>query len=376
MSSKFFPAPVFAAVLLVFFAAGCSKKEQAGNPGGGWDRGARRVAEARPVEVETARIGPIAAFLSFNSTIEVETAVDLFPEVSGLVEELLVEEGDRVKAGDILLRLDSDDQAVELEESTVNLRHLEATFERNRELFESGLINRQDFDTTRFALDQAKLRLQRAQLDMEHTLVRAPVSGVVTERLVQIGDRVTAGARLFALMSLDDMIARVFVPGRHLTSLTVGQEAVLTSEFLPGRSFEGWVKRISPVVDAKSGTFKVTVGIKPTEEPPPPGLFASVRVITNRNPKAVLVPKRAIVYEGGERYVFVVQDGVANRVRLGSGYEEGDVVEARSDISAGAAIVILGQSALKDQAAVRIVATKGSEAVAAETKSTVSQPDS
>jgi membrane fusion protein (multidrug efflux system) len=105
-------------------------------------------------------------------------------------------------------------------------------------------------------------------------------------------------------------------------------------------------------------------------------LFASVRVITNRNPKAVLVPKRAIVYEGGERYVFVVQDGVANRVRLGSGYEEGDVVEARSDISAGAAIVILGQSALKDQAAVRIVATKGSEAVAAETKSTVSQPDS
>jgi RND family efflux transporter MFP subunit len=371
---------MLAALLLVFFAAGCSKKEQEGRPGfgagGGRERGERRAVEAVPVEVEAARIGPISAFLSFNSTIEVETAVDLFPEVSGLVEALLVEEGDRVKAGDILLRLDSDDQEVELEESTVNLQHLESTFARSRELSESGLINQQDFDTVKFSVDQARLRLQRAQLDMEHTIVRAPVSGVVTERLVQTGDRVTVGTRLFALMSLDDMIARIFVPGRHLTSVTEGQEAVLTSEFLPGRSFDGWVKRISPVVDPKSGTFKVTIGIKPTDEPPPPGLFANVRVITDRNPEAVLVPKRAIVYEGGERYVFVVRDGVANRVRLGPGYEEGDVVEARLDISAGAAVVVLGQSALKDQAAVRIVESRDPKAAVAETKSTVSQPDS
>jgi membrane fusion protein (multidrug efflux system) len=253
---------------------------------------------------------------------------------------------------------------------------MEATFDRSRELSDSGLINRQDFDTLKFSLDQAKLRLQRARLDMEHTIVRAPVSGVVTERLVQTGDRVSAGTRLFALMSLDDMIARIFVPGQHLTSVTEGQEALLTSEFLPGRSFPGWVKRISPVVDPKSGTFKVTVGIKPTDQPPPPGLFANVRVITDRKPEAILVPKRAIVYEGGERYVFVVKDGVANRVRLGPGYEEGDVVEARSDISPGAAIVVLGQSALKDQAAVRIVESQGSKAAVAETKSTVSQPDS
>lgn len=365
---------MLATALLVIFAAGCSKKEPAGNPFGGGRE--RRAPEAVPVEVANARVGPISAFLSFNSTIEVETAVDLFPEVSGLVEELLVEEGDRVKAGDVLLRLDSDEQAVELEESTVNLRHLEATFERNRGVFESGLLNRQDFETAKFTLDQAKLRLQRAELAMEHTIVRAPVSGVVTERIVQTGDRVTTGTRLFAMMSLDDMIARIYVPGRHLMSVTEGQAAVLTSEFLPGRSFDGWVKRISPVVDPKSGTFKVTVGVKPTDTPPPPGLFANVRVITDRNPEAILVPKRAIVYEGGERYVFVVREGVANRIHLGPGYEEGDIVEARSDISAGEPIVVLGQSALKDQAAVRIVDGRGSKTAVAETKPAESKPDS
>lgn len=323
------------------------------------------MAEAVPVEVETAKTGPIAAFLSFNSTIEVENAVDVFPETGGLVEEVLVEEGDRVKAGDPLLRLEHDEQLVQLKESEVNVTHLESSFQRTQELYDRGLINQQDFDTKKLDLEQARLVLERARIMVERATVRAPVNSVVTERLVQPGARVTAGAKVFGLMSLDDMIARVHVPGRYLTSVREGQEAKLGSEFLPGREFLGWVKRISPIVDPSSGTFKVTVGVRPSGEPPPPGLFVNVRVVTDRRHDAVLIPKRAVVYEGGERYAFVVADGVANKVRLDVGYEEGDVIQVLSRVPPGSDVVVLGQNALKDQAVVRIVGSSDPTAAVA-----------
>jgi membrane fusion protein (multidrug efflux system) len=308
-----------------------------------------------PVEVAPASVGPVAAFLSYNSTLEVETSVVVFPEVAGLVEKILVEEGDRVTAGQPLLELEHDEQRVDLMESEANLAQLEQSFARTRELFESGLVNRQEFDTREFELGQARLRLERARLRVRQATVRAPVDGVITERFVQPGARVSGGTQLFGLMSLDDMIARVFVPGRHLATVREDQEAYLTSEFLPGRVFQGWVKRISPIVDAASGTFKVTVGVRPGEATPPPGLFVNVRIVTDRRPEAVLVPKRAVVYEGGDRFVFVVRDGKAARIRLQAGYEEGEFIEALTGITPGDPVVVLGQNALKDASPVRIV---------------------
>jgi len=291
--------------------------------------------------------------------------VDVFPETGGLVKELLVEEGDRVEAGEPLLRLEHEEQLVELKESEVNLAHLESSFQRTEELHNRGLINQQDFEAKKLELDQARLRLERARIMVERATVRAPVDSVVTERVVQPGARVSTGAKVFGLMSLDDMIAVVHVPGRYLTSVREGQEAKLSSEFLPGREFQGWVKRISPVVDPSSGTFKVTVGVRPTSEPPPPGLFVNVRVVTDRRQDAVLIPKRAVVYEGGERFAFVVADGVANKVRLDVGYEEGDFVQVLSRVPPGAKVVVLGQNALKDQVAVRVVGSNDPTAAVA-----------
>ncbi len=345
----------------VVFAAGCSKQapaaaaENAAAPKAAEDAKASTPSDAVPVEIEVARTGPVAAFLSYNSTIEVETAVDIYPEVPGLVEKLLVEEGDRVKAGQPLLQLEQVEQVVEVKDSEVNLARLESTFRRSEELFQRGLINQQDFETRKFDLEQARLRLERARIQLDQATVRAPVDAVVTERFVQPGARIAIGTKLFALMSLDDMIVKVHVPGRYLAAVSEAQEARLSSDFLPGRSFAGWVKRISPVVDPRSGTFKVTVGVRPGTEAPRPGLFVNVRIITDRRDAAVLVPKRAVVYEGGERYVFIVREGKAARIRLAAGYEEGEAVEAVAEVAAGDPIVILGQNALKDQTPVRVV---------------------
>lgn len=311
--------------------------------------------EAVPVEVAEAHVGDISSYLLFNSTLETEGAVEIYPELAGFVRELLVEEGDRVEAGDILLRLNDEELAVDAREAEVSVSLLESNFKRTQDLAERGMVNDQEFENIRIELAQARLSLERARIRLAHTMVRAPVDGVITERAVQIGARVGSATKLFGMMRLDEMIARVYVPGRYLTSVRNDQVAELSSDFMPEVTFEGWIKRISPVVDPRSGTFKVTVGVTAPADQAPPGLFVSVRIITDTRTDTVLLPKEAIVYEGGERYVFTVEEDKAAKRLLDAGYENSSVIEALSEIEAGTAIIVLGQNGLKDGTAVRVV---------------------
>ncbi len=328
---------------------------QASQGGRGAPKGNMAQVEAIPVEISTITRGPISAFLSFSSTLESEAAVDIFPQTGGQVEALMVEEGQIVKAGDPLLQTDDREVRVDLQDSEINLRFIETSYGRNEEMFNRGLINQQEFDNQRFQLEQARLRYERAKIRMEYTTVRAPFDGVIASRDVQLGARVGTGTKLFTLVSLDDIVARVHVPGRYLAVINEGQAAVVGSEYMPGVRFESWVKRISPVIDPQSGTFRVTVGVRDQSTTLRPGLFVNVQIVTETRSSAVLIPKRALVYDGGQRYVFAVIDGQAVRRRLDAGFEDLQNIEALSGFEAGTQVVVLGQNGLRDGAPVRVV---------------------
>ncbi len=345
------PAKPTAATIAAAAAARTAEKERA------------RQSAIEKVPVETAPVvrGPISSFLSFNTTLETEASVDLYPQTTGQVETLFAEEGRIVKAGDPLLKIEDTELRLDADESRVNFEQLQRNFDRTDDLYRRKLVNKQDHETQKFQLDQARLRFERATLRHSYATVRAPFDGVIVSRDIQVGARVAAGTKVFSLVKLDEIVARVFVPGRYLAIVAADQPAVVTSEFLPDRSFKGWVKRISPVIDPKSGTFKVTVGVrgeKPAELPP--GLFVGVRVVTDTRPSAVLIPKRAVVYEGGERYVFTVANDLASKRKLVAGFEDPQNIEAVSGIEPGAEVIVVGHSGLKDGASVRAVNALGS----------------
>lgn len=320
------------------------------------ERARQSAIEKVPVETAPVVRGPISSFLTFNTTLETEAAVDLYPQTTGQVEALLAEEGRIVKAGDPLLKIEDSELRIDADESRVNFEQLQRNFARSDDLFQRKLVNKQDHETQKFQLDQARLRFERATLRHSYATVRAPFDGVIVSRETQVGARVAAGTKVFSMVKLDDIVARVFVPGRYLAIVALDQPAVVTSEFIPDKSFKGWVKRISPVIDPKSGTFKVTVGVrgdKPAELPP--GLFVGVRIVTDTRPAAVLIPKRAVVYEGGERYVFTVANDLASKRKLVAGFEDPQNIEAVSGIEPGSEVIVVGHSGLKDGASVRSV---------------------
>jgi len=324
------------------------------------DRARQAAAEAAPVETIPVTRGPISAFLSFNSTLETEAIVDIFPQTGGQVEALLAEEGRVVKEGDPLLKIEDRELKVDAEESQNNFEHQQRGFARFEDLFNRQIINKSEFDDHRYALEQARLRNERAKLKLSYATVRAPFDGVIATRDTQVGARVGSGSKVFSMVKLDEIVARVFVPGRYLSTVAEKQPAVVTSEFVADRAFTGWVKRISPVIDPKSGTFKVTIGVKGDKPGDlPPGLFVGVRIITDTRQSALLVPKRAVVYEGGERYVYAVVAGKASKRRLVAGFEDPTNVEAMSGFEVGTQVIVLGQSGLKDGSPVRIVNVPG-----------------
>ncbi len=373
--------------------AGCTKSDTptpaaqstpgaGGPPAGGGARAARAqalaaAAEAVPVETAVIARGPISAFLSFNSSLETEASVEIYPQTGGQVEQVLAEEGTVVKQGQPLLLIEDSELRVDVNERENNLRHLENSFSRIEEMFSRNLMTKQDYDDQRYQLDQSRLNLERARLRLSYATVRAPFDGVVTTRDTQVGARVGTGTKLFSLVKLDEIVARVYVPARYLAAVANGQQAVVTSEFMPGRTFKGWVERISPIVDPKSGTFRVTVGVKgdrPAELPP--GLFVNIRIVTETRPDAVLIPKRAVVYEGGERYVYAVIDGTATKRRLVAGYEDPSAVEAVSGFDPGTRVIVLGQNGLKDGVKVRDISVPAlsAEPVTAENPSPTTAP--
>ena len=324
---------------------------------------AARVRPAVPVKVSEVDQGMITSSLVFDSVLETESSVEIFAETSGLILEVHVEEGDRVVAGQILALMENVEEGVDAEEAKARYEHQKANFKRTEDLYGRKLINQQEYDNAKFDLEQMRLRFERAKIQLENTIVRSTVSGVVTERNAQAGRRVATNRVLFSIMNLDELFANVNIPGQHMLSIEQGLPAVIDSDLIEGVRYDAIVKLVSPIVDPESGTFKAKVAVsKLNGMPIYPGMFVNVRVIVDTSDDAVLIPKEAIVHEGDLKYIFKVQNGKAKKTLLQEGYSNVGFVQATSDIVKGDLVIVMGHSALKDGANVKIV----EEAVAAE----------
>lgn len=173
------------------------------------------------------------------------------------------------------------------------------------------------------------------------------------------GNLIGQSTKLFTLVNMNEKILKVYVAESEVGKLEVGQPVKLSSDFLRDREFEGRIKRISPVVDPESGTFTATVELLSDDPVLRPGMFLNVQIILDTRDDAVLVPKKAVVYESGVPYVFAVEDTVARRIRLDIGFENSYSIEALSDIAEGDEIIVVGQSGLKDLAKVKVVVADG-----------------
>lgn len=308
-----------------------------------------------PVEVIDVNRGDVFAAYTGAASLEAFDEALVVAKVGGEVRQILVEEGDVVKRGDILARLDGDQLRLELEQSRANLAKLEQEYDRNIELRERGLVAASAFETMKFDLDALSAANKLAELRYRYTAIRAPIDGVVSRRDIKVGNTIAESAPTFTITALDPLIANLFIPEREFGRIGAGQSVRLSIDALPGNSYVGQVARISPTVDAESGTFKATVEIADATQRLKPGMFGRFAVIYDQQLDALLLPQDALIETQSGKIVYVVDEGVAKRTDVTTGYSWENDIAVLEGLSDGARVVVVGQAALRDGSKVRVI---------------------
>lgn len=330
-------------------AGGCGKKANSKTKGKTGDK------LTVPVEIAAITSGDIAAYFTGTATIGAEEETGVVAKVGGVVKEILVEEGQYVREGAVLAKLDDEKISVQLAQARASLEKLRSAYERNVNLHDQKLISTEAFQQSKYEYEQQKASYDLAELDLKYSSIRTPISGVVSERLIKLGNMVLPNQSVFRVAGLDPLIAVLHVPERQLGKLKVGLAAQLTVDACSTEPFTGRIKRISPVIDPATGTVKVTVEVRDPSRRLKPGMFARINIIHDVHANVLKAPKDAIISEDREDAVFVVRDSVAYRQLVETGYVNTTHIEVLAGLKEGDTVVTTGKSSLKDSTKVQIV---------------------
>ena len=309
------------------------------------------------VELATVQRGMIEQVLERSAPLEAEAQVLVLARTQNPAVELFVEEGDLVKQGQVLLRLESDRQQTDFDQAMSNLETAKVDFETQQKLYDQELISDSAFRAVKFTYEQARLQSETARRELKYTEVRAPIKGTITSRTVKVGDQVVTGNPIFEIIDLESTVAIIHVPEQYLLKLKPNMEARMISGTLNNASFSGYVKRISPIVEAQSGTIKVVVGVKELGALRP-GMWVDVNLVLETKDNAILIPKRAIVYDNDQTFAFKTYtdtNGIvrAKRQLVVPVNTDKEHIEPTSGFNVGDQIIVAGQGGLKDEAPIR-----------------------
>jgi membrane fusion protein (multidrug efflux system) len=331
----------------------------AGKGGGQADKGTGKDGEKKeekPVPVEIAQVAkrPIQASYHGTAALEAPNEAQVVAKTSGVLLQLNAEEGDKVKAGQVLARIDPERPRLEVQRAEAMLRKLEAELARSKELYERKLIAADLFEKIRFDVATQRAAYDMARLELSYTNIVAPIDGVIAQRMVKQGNLIQLNSTLFRVVDTRELEAVLNVPERELATLREGLAVTMEVDALRGKTFKGIIDRVSPVVDAGSGTFRVTCSFD-SNGALKPGMFGRIGVIYDQRADALTIPRTALLEDAGESAVFAVRDGAAVRVPIELGYVNGELAEIRSGLNEGDSVVTAGKVTLRDGIKVEVL---------------------
>jgi RND family efflux transporter MFP subunit len=329
------------------------------------------ATEAPPPPVHAATIEPESVTPVSTSTAEIlaNRQSNMRSETAGRVVDVLVEAGDRVKEGQILLRLDvgrpaSAAQAANaaVAQSEARLNQAQREQARTEKLVQTGGLPEQRLDDAEDAVrlasaarDAARAEARLARRGLTEAVVRAPFGGTVVERRVELGEYLAPGSPLLTLADTSLLKARVLLDPREAIDIKVGSKALISVYARPGEVFGGKVVRVGEVIDPRTRRLPVEVELNDDGGRLRPGLVARFSVETG-DPKAVIrVPLEGVFERFGSQHVYVIADGIAQRRSIVLGTVGAGFAEVAEGIESGETVVTKGVTRVVDGSRVQVV---------------------
>lgn len=359
-----------------------------GLAGGGWTmmksqakpaeapKGPAAAAKAAPVmELAGADVAPIAARqlavgLPLSGSLIPVSQATIKSKVSGQVQEAALREGVAVQEGQVLARLDQADLKARLQQQQAMLDEAQARLSMAQKneynanaLLSQKFISQTSFDTTANAVELARANVKSAsamvdlaRIALNDSVIRAPISGIISKRHVQAGDKVAPDMPVYTIVGLNELTLEAQVPTTDIPRVKVGQEVRFHVDGFAKREFSGKVARINPTTEAGSRAMLVYVSVANADGALRGGMFAKGSLTTEKGNQAPVVPIAALREEAGKQVVYTVVNGtvVSQPVKLGLRSDDEGVVEVSEGLQAGAQVLVAKLEGLKPGARVKL----------------------
>jgi len=366
-----------------------------GLAGGGWTimksqakpadapKSAAAPVKAPVLELASADVAPISARqlavgLPLSGSLIPVSQATIKSKVSGQVQEAELREGVSVHEGQVLARLDQADlkarlaqQQAVLEEAQARLSMAQKNEYNAKALLSQKFISQTSFDTTANAVELARANVKSAsamvdlaRIALNDSVIRAPISGIISKRHVQAGDKVAPDMPVYTIVGLQELTLEAQVPTTDIPRVKVGQEVSFHVDGFAKREFSGKVARVNPTAEAGSRAMLVYISVSNKDGALRGGMFAKGEITTERTKEAPMVPLAALREEAGKQVVYKVSEGVivSQPVSIGLRSEDQGIAEVTAGLDAGANVIISKLEGVKPGAKVKLAPAAGAPA--------------
>ncbi|WP_447973850.1 efflux RND transporter periplasmic adaptor subunit [Nitrospira sp. Kam-Ns4a] len=321
------------------------------------------IAGPVAVTVVPAQKGDIKATVTYTGTVRPWFEVTVSPRTTGWLEQILVDVGDRVKQGQVLVRLDTRELRTQLAERRAHLVFLEQEFQRDTRLVREKAIPQSEADRTKMLFDEAKAQVENIETLLSYTEITSPIDGVVTERLLldRPGQLVNPGTPVLKLADVSRMRIQVKVAEKDAPHLKggppgEGTEAVVRFPALGDKTLPATVSEVFPPLDPTTRTTTAELVVNNSDRAIRAGMYAVVDLVLEKKSDAILIPRQAVLQVDGQAAVFVTDSVVAMKRPATLGLAAKDLVEVLDGVKEGELVIIKGNRGLTDFQEVRVVA--------------------
>lgn len=317
-----------------------------------------KAVEAVPVEVVTVKPQTVNSSYAGTANLEAPNEALVVAKSSGVLVAQLAEEGDTVKQGQVMARIDPARALLEVQRNQASVNKLTNNYSRAQQLLTQKLISTEAHDQIRFDLESAKASLNLAKLELSYTNVIAPISGVVAQRMVKEGNLVTLNSTVYRIVNTQYLESVMNVPEREMSLIKAGMPVMMTVDAIPGETFQGRVDRVSPVMDAGSGTFRVTCAFT-SNQILRAGMFGRFEIMFDSRENVLTIPRVAILEDESEPAIYVARDKKAVRTVIKTGYSNGELVEVTKGVKAGDRVITAGKVAVRNGTLINVITIDG-----------------
>lgn len=321
------------------------------------NKAAAMSTEKPAVNAVTLKLSPtvISDRINLPGSIKPWTDLQLLAKISGTVTEMMVEEGDRIKKGDVIATIEDDDYRIALKRATAAFNLAEADFDRDKSIYSKGMIPTADLEARKTGMQTARADLEDAELQYSRCTIKAPMDGIIKKLDAKIGLLLSVGDPIAEILEIDRLKAVIGIPESDVNAVRNLDQVELTIQALDGEKILAKTHLLSPSPGTVARLYDMELVIDNSSGRILPGMFVRANIVKRTIENAITIPFYSVISRNDEQFVFVEKDGVVEKRNVSLGIMEKWMVEITDGLNSGDNLVVEGHRDVENNQQVRVV---------------------